>query len=424
MLDLRYLRSNPAEAERRLKARDPHISLDRLKALDAAWRNVLQRVEELRAERNEVGQAIAAAKKAGEDAELAIERMGKLKEELAGLEEQVEQFKAELDDELLGLPNLPDERVPISQDEDDAEELRISGRLPNFDFEPRDHVELGEELEILDFTASAKLAGAGFALYKNDGALLEWALLTWLFNRAAAAGFTPVLPPFLVNADSLYTSSQLPKFMGDIYKLAEDELYLIPTSEVPLVNLGREETFAEEDLPRSFTAVTANFRREAGTYGRDTRGLVRTHQFNKVELVTFCTPEQAEDAFERILTHAEGVVEALGLRWRTIRLVTGDLAGQAAMTVDVEVWCPGMKRWWEVSSISNCTDYQARRGAIRYKPADGGKSKLCHTLNGSGVATSRLLPAVLETFQRADGSVALPEVLRPYLDGKKEIRRN
>jgi seryl-tRNA synthetase len=422
MLDLRYLRLNTAEAERRLRTRDPELSLERLLALDAAWRNVLQRVEELRAERNECGQAIAAAKKAGEDAELAIDRMARLKEELSTLEDQVEQFKTELDEELLGLPNLPDERAPVSRDEEDAEELRISGLLPDFDFEPLDHVELGEALGVLDFPAAAKLSGAGFALYKGGGALLEWGLLTWMFQRAAAAGFTPVLPPFLVNADSLYTTGQLPKFMGDIYQLAEDELYLIPTSEVSLVNLGRETTFDEEALPLNYTAVTANFRREAGTYGRDTRGLVRTHQFNKVELVSFCAPEQAEAAFERILAHAEGVVEALGLRWRSIRLVTGDMAQQASTTVDVEVWCPGMKRWWEVSSVSNCTDYQARRGGIRYKPAGGGKSRLCHTLNGSGTATSRLLPAIMETYQRADGSIAVPEVLRPFLGGLEELR--
>jgi seryl-tRNA synthetase len=419
MLDLKYLRTSPHEAEERLKARDPEISLERLLALDVAWRQVLQRVEEIRAERNEVGEAIARAKKAGEKCVEAVERMGVLKDELANLETQEKEFKAELDDELLGLPNLPDPRVPVSRDAGDAKELRTGGESPDFGFEPQDHVELAERLGLLDFQAASKLSGTGFAVYKKEAALLEWALLTWMFANAVEHGYEPVLPPYLVNAQSLYTSSQLPKFMGDVYKLADDDLYLIPTSEVTLVNLGRDETFAEEELPRRCTAVTANFRREAGTYGRDTRGLVRTHQFNKVELVAFATPEQAENIFQEMIAIAEGIPEKLGLRWRTVMLVTGDMAQQASVTVDVEVWCPGMKRWWEVSSVSNCTDYQARRGAIRYRPA-GGKSALCYTLNGSAVATSRLVPAIFETHQRADGSIAIPEPLRGYV-GKEAI---
>jgi len=417
MLDLRYLRTSPNEAEERLKTRDPEISLARLLALDSAWRQVLQRVEEIRAERNEIGEAIAQAKKAGEKCAEAVERMGLLKEELANLETQEKEFKAELDDEILGLPNLPDPRAPVSRDAGDARELRAGGESPDFGFEPKDHVELTERLGLLDFQAASKLSGTGFAVYKKEAALLEWALLTWMFANAVEHGYEPVLTPYLVNAQSLYTSSQLPKFMGDVYKLADDDLYLIPTSEVTLVNLGRDETFAEGELPRRYTAVTANFRREAGTYGRDTRGLVRTHQFNKVELVAFATPEQAESIFGEMVSIAEGIPQRLGLRWRTVMLVTGDMAQQASVTVDVEVWCPGMKRWWEVSSVSNCTDYQARRGAIRYKPA-GGKSALCHTLNGSAVATSRLVPAIFETFQRADGSIAIPEPLRGYVGGE------
>ncbi len=420
MLDLRYLRNSPNEAEDRLRSRDKEVSLERLKALDAAWRNVLQRVEEIRGERNEIGEAIAAAKKAGESVTEAVERMGILKGELSKVEEQEKEFKEQLDDELLGLPNLPDPRVPVSFDSDDAEELRVGGESLDYDFEPRDHVELAEPLGLLDFPASARLAGAGFAVYRKEAALLEWALLSWMFKNAAGRGYEPVLLPFLTNAKSLYTSSQLPKFMGDVYKLADDDLYLIPTSEVPLVNLGREMTYKEQELPRRFTSVTANFRREAGTYGRDTRGLVRTHQFNKVELVAIAAPEQAEGIFEEMISIAEEIPQRLGLRWRTVMLVTGDMAQQASVTVDVEVWCPGMKRWWEISSVSNCTDYQARRGGIRYKPADGGKSRFCYTLNGSAVATSRLLPAILETHQRADGSMAIPEPLRAYV-GKEVI---
>jgi seryl-tRNA synthetase len=420
MLDLRYLRTSPNEAEGRLKARDPDISLERLLALDSAWRNVLQRVEEIRAERNEIGEAIARAKKAGESVAEAVERMGVLKEELAKLEGQEKEFKERLDDELLGLPNLPDARAPVSRNSEDARELRVGGESPDFGFEPRDHVELAEPLGLLDFPAAAKLSGAGFSVYRREAALLEWGLLSWMFANAAGHGYEPVLTPYLVNAESLFTSSQLPKFMGDVYRLADDELYLIPTSEVTLVNLGREEVFAEEELPLRYTAVTANFRREAGTYGRDTRGLVRTHQFNKVELVAFATPEQAEGVFEEMVSIAEEIPQRLGLRWRTVMLVTGDMAQQASVTVDVEVWCPGMKRWWEVSSVSNCTDYQARRGGIRYKPAEGGKSKLCYTLNGSAVATSRLVPAIFETHQRADGSIAVPEPLRACV-GKEVI---
>jgi len=419
MLDLKYLRNNSHEAEERLRTRNPEISLERLLALDLGWRKVLQRVEEIRAERNEIGEAIAQAKKAGEKCAEAVERMGLLKDELANLEAQEKEFKAELDDELLGLPNLPDPRVPVSGDSGNAKELQTGGGSPDFGFEPKDHVELAERLGLLDFQAAAKLSGTGFAVYKKEAALLEWALLTWMFANAVEHGYEPILTPYLVNAQSLYTSSQLPKFMGDVYKLADDDLYLIPTSEVTLVNLGRDEVFAEEDLPRRCTAVTANFRREAGTYGRDTRGLVRTHQFNKVELVAFATPEQAEGIFEEMISIAEGVPEKLGLRWRTVMLVTGDMAQQASVTVDVEVWCPGMKRWWEVSSVSNCTDYQARRGAIRYRPA-GGKSALCYTLNGSAVATSRLVPAIFETHQRADGSIAIPEPLRGYV-GKEAV---
>jgi len=419
MLDLRYLRNHSIEAEKHLRARDPKISLDKLLALDSAWRGVLQRVEELRAERNDAGAAIARAKKAGDDANSAIKRMTKLKADLQKQEEQADEFKARLDDVLLSLPNLPDPAVPVSQDKDDFEELRVGGKLASFSFEPKDHVELTEPTGMLDFPGAAKLSGSGFALYRGEMALLEWGLLSWMFKEAAAAGYEPILPPFLVNHDSLYTSSQFPKFMGDVYKLADDDLYLIPTSEVTLVNLGREVTFQGEDLPKRVAAVTANFRREAGTYGKDTRGLVRTHQFNKVELVTFCQPEQAKELFEEIIAHAENIIKSLGLYYRVVRLASCDLAQQATMTVDIEVWCPGMKRWWEVSSVSNCSDYQARRGGIRYKAA-GGKSQLCHTLNGSGVATSRLLPAILETHQQSDGSVIVPKPLQAFV-GRERI---
>jgi seryl-tRNA synthetase len=419
MLDLRYLRNHPVKAEKSLQARDPKISLDKLLALDSAWRGVLQRVEELRAERNDVGAAIAQAKRAEEDASSAIKRMSKLKADLQKQEEQADEFKGQLDDLLLALPNLPDPKVPVSRDKDDFEEIRVGGRMAKFDFEPKDHVELTEQSGTLDFPSAAKLSGAGFALYRGEMALLEWGLLSWMFREAATAGYEPIIPPFLVNHDSLYTSSQFPKFMGDVYKLADDDLYLIPTSEVTLVNLGREVTFREDELPKRVAAVTANFRREAGTYGKDTRGLVRTHQFNKVELVTFCQPEQADGLFEEIIAHAEGIVKRLGLYYRVVRLASCDLAQQATMTVDIEVWCPGMKRWWEVSSVSNCSDYQSRRGAIRYKPS-GGKSQLCHTLNGSGVATSRLLPAILETHQHADGSVSVPEPLQAFV-GKEVV---
>ncbi len=403
--------------ERRLRRRDPGIDLKPILARDEERRRLSARADELRRKQNEASEAMARLAREGKAAERDA-----LREELKGVaaerkavEERLQAVERELEAALLALPNVPHDSVPDGTKEEKVA-LRSWGEKPQFPFSPKHHVALAQALGLLDLERAAKVTGARFPMYTGDGARLEFALLHWMMElHAREHGYTPVLPPILANRASFVTSGQFPKFASEVYACPEDELFLNPTAEALLVNLHRDEVLAEEDLPRKYVAYTPCFRREAGTYGEEGRGLIRVHQFNKVELFQYTTPETSYGALEELVRQAEAVLQRLGLHYRVTLLPAGDLAQQAAKTIDVEVWLPGQGRYYEVSSCSNCEDYQARRGNIRYRPADGGKLRYVHTLNGSALATSRLFAAILEQNQREDGTVALPPLVADLL---------
>jgi len=407
-----------------LEARRTEADLDRLLEVDAAWREVLVRVEELKARRNAGSKEIGALYKAGkrEEAEGRKVEMAALGEEIKGLEAEAGALEAELRGLELTIPNLFYDSVPMGADEADNRVERSWGEPPSFDFPAKAHWDLGPELGILDFERAAKISGARFAVLRGAGAALERALISYMLDlHTGRHGYTEVLTPYLVSSESLLGTGQLPKFADDLFKVEGRDLYLIPTAEVPVTNLHREEVLAEEQLPTRYCAFTPCFRAEAGSYGKDVRGLIRQHQFHKVELVQFVHPERSWEALEELTSHAETVLRGLGLPYRVVTLCSGDLGFSSAKTYDLEVWLPGQDRYREISSCSNFTDFQARRARIRFKPAGGGKARLVHTLNGSGLAIGRTLVAVLESYQQPDGSVVVPEVLRPYMNGLERI---
>lgn len=417
MLDLRLIRSDPAGIQARLRRRDPGIDLGPLLALDEERRRLSSRADELRRRQNEASEAMARLTREGKAAERDAlrEEMKGVAAERKAVEERLQAVERELEAGLLALPNVPHDSVPEGTKEEKVV-LRSYGEKPEFPFPPKHHVALAQGLGLLDLERAAKVTGARFPMYTGDGARLEFALLHWMMElHAREHGYTPVLPPILANRASFVTSGQFPKFASEVYACPEDDLFLNPTAEALLVNLHRDEVLAEEDLPRKYVAYTPCFRREAGTYGEEQRGLIRVHQFNKVELFQYTTPETSYWALEELVRQAEAVLQRLGLHYRVTLLPAGDLAQQAAKTIDVEVWLPGQGRYYEVSSCSNCEDYQARRGNIRYRPADGGKVRYVHTLNGSALATSRLFAAILEQNQREDGTVALPPLVADLL---------
>jgi seryl-tRNA synthetase len=422
MLDLRSIREDPEGVEAKLRRRDPTIRLAPLLELDRERRALIRRVEDLRRERKLGSEEVARLQQAGhgEEAQTRIATLKELSAELKALEERLAELEEKLHQELLKLPNLPHDSVPPGGKEEKVL-LRSWGEPPRFDFEPKHHLELGKKLGILDFPRAAKLTGTRFPLYIGLGARIELALIHWMFElHVREHGYVPVLPPILANPTSFVVSGQLPKFAAELYYCPEDDLYLNPTAESLLVNLHRDESLSEEDLPLKYVAYTPCFRREAGTYGEEQRGLIRVHQFNKVELFYFTTPERSYQDLEELVGHAERVLQALGLHYRVTLLPCGDLAQQSAKTIDLEVWLPGQGRYYEVSSCSNCEAYQARRGRIRFRPRGGGKPEFVHTLNGSGLATSRLFAAILEQNQRPDGSVALPPLLAELV-GTEEL---
>jgi len=417
MLELRFIRENLDFIRRNLKARNMESSLlDAYEEIDAKRRELLAESEGLRNRRNTVSADIAQLKREKKEAEHLIAemrevgtRIKELELELAGLEERV-------NDIVMGLPNLCHESVPPGRDDSDNVETRKWGVVPAFDFEPKAHWEIGEQLGILDFERAAKLSGARFALLKGLGSRLERALINFMLDlHTQKHGYVEVLPPFLVNSASMTATGQLPKFEADLFKIQGWDLYLIPTAEVPVTNIHRDETLAESDLPLKYAAYTPCFRSEAGSYGKDTRGLIRQHQFDKVELVKFVSPENSFDELESLLADAEEVLQLLELPYRVVTLCTGDLGFSSAKTYDIEVWMPYQKKYREISSCSNFLDFQARRGSIRYRIEGGNKSRPVHTLNGSGLAVGRTLAAILENCQRPDGSIAIPEILKPYL---------
>jgi seryl-tRNA synthetase len=420
MLDLAFVRDHLPLVEEKLRQRgmNPAVILADFHAIDLDRRAAITKAETLKAERNKATEEIAKLKKEKQDATAQINQTKELREKIAEAEKIAEEADARLRDILLNIPNLPDDSVPVGNSEADNVEVRRWGTQPQFDFAPKPHWELGEELGVLDLERASKITGARFAVYWDLGAKLERALMNFMLDlHTGEHGYTEVLPPFLVNAESLYGTGNLPKFEADLFKVphGDHNLYLIPTAEVPVTNLYRNETLDGARLPISLAAYTPCFRSEAGSYGKDVRGIIRQHQFQKVEMVKFTKPEQSWEEHEKLTRNAEAVLQKLGLHYRVVALSTGDMGWSSAKTYDIEVWLPGQQLFREISSCSNFTDYQARRANIRYRPEGGKKTELVHTINGSGLAIGRTWVAIVENYQQADGSVLIPEVLRPYV---------
>jgi len=422
MLDLKYLRQNIEFVRKKMDERGQNIDFDRMVALEAKRRDILQNVETLRNERNSVSKQVGELKKKKEDASALIEKMGEVGAKIKEYDESLRVTEEELNAFVMIVPNIPHESVPFGKDSEDNAVVRTWGDKPAFNFEPKQHFDLGENLNILDFARGAKITGARFTLYRGPAAQLERAITNFMLDlHTTQHGYTEVLTPFMVNADSMTGTGQLPKFKEDLFKIEGMEYYLIPTAEVPVTNIYRDEILDEDKLPVYLVAYSPCFRAEAGTYGKDTRGLIRQHQFNKVEMVKFSKPETSYDELEKLTANAEEVLKRLNIPFRTVCLCTADLGFSSAKTYDVEAWLPGQNTYREISSCSNFEDFQARRAAIRYRRKDNGKVEFVHTLNGSGLAVGRTVVAVMENYQQEDGSIIIPEVLRPYMRGLERI---
>ena len=424
MLEAKYIREHLDEVRERLELRGQSISLNQFVSLDSERRKTIQEWERLRALQKKVSDEVSRRKREGKDAFELISEMKKVSQEIKDLDKIVEEKEKALQDFLLIIPNLPHHTVPKGTGSSENAEVRRWGEIPKFDFEPKPHWDLGEELGILDFKSGAKIAGARFTLYWDLGAKLERALINFMLDlHTREHGYREVLPPFMVNRVTMTGTGQLPKFEEELFKVEGTDYFLIPTAEVPVTNIHQDEVLEEDVLPLYYTAYTPCFRKEAGSYGKDTRGLIRQHQFNKVELVKFVKPEHSYDELEKLLSNAEEVLKRLKLPYRVVNLCTGDLGFSASKTYDIEVWLPGQETFKEISSCSNFEDFQARRAKIRYRIAGKSKTEYVHTLNGSGLAVGRTLVAILENYQQADGSVVIPEVLRPYLYGVERIEK-
>ncbi|HPF43641.1 MAG TPA: serine--tRNA ligase [Syntrophomonadaceae bacterium] len=422
MLDAKLIRANPERIKEQLQKRNMSVTLDTFLALDEERRFVISKVEELKNFRNTASQEVGRMKKAGENPHELMNRIRLTGEEIKNFDEKIKGLEKDMDTFLLSLPNLPHESVPVGKSEEDNLEIRKWGKPQDFPFEPLAHWDIGANLDILDFPRAAKLSGARFTVYKGWGARLERAVINfYLDTHTQQHNYKEILPPFMVTADCMQGTGQLPKFAEDMFKIEGQELYLIPTAEVPLTNLYREEILEADQLPLYLTAYTPCFRAEAGSHGRDTRGIIRQHQFNKVELVKLVKPENSYDELESLTQDAERVLQLLGLPYRVVLLCTGDMGFSAAKTYDIEVWMPSYNQYKEISSCSNCEDFQARRADIRYRPAPKAKVQYVHTLNGSGVAIGRTVAAILENYQQADGTILIPEVLQPYMGGNTRI---
>jgi seryl-tRNA synthetase len=418
MLDLKFTRTNLNTIKEMIKNRGYDLDLSQFERLDEERRNRLTGLEEMRHRRNQVNEEIAAMKKRGDDASAVIKEMKQVSSNIKDKEKDLSGFVDELNKLLMVIPNIPHESVSIGKDEKDNPVIREWGKIRKMDFEPLNHWEIGERLGILDFVRAAKLAGARFALYRGLGAKLERALINFMLEiHTNEHGYIEVLPPFMVNSTSMTGTGQLPKFKEDLFKIEGWDYYLIPTAEVPVTNIHRDEILSENQLPICYVAYTPCFRSEAGSYGKDTRGLIRQHQFNKVELVKFTRPEESYDELEKLTLNAEEILKRLELPYRVVSLCTGDLGFSAAKTYDLEVWLPGQHLYREISSCSNFVDFQARRAGIRFKRKGGSGTELVHTLNGSGLAVGRTLVAIIENYQQADGSVRIPDALRDYMGG-------
>ncbi len=415
MLDLKFIRENPDLVKRGIKNKGESADIDLILELDKKRREILRRVEQLKHERNQASQQVSALKKAGKPADEVIQKTRELSQEIKSLDEQLKEVEEQLAQELDRVPNIPHPSVPVGKDERDNVVIQAWGKMPEFDFEISDHLEIGQRLDIFDFPRGGKITGRGFPVYKGKGAQLERALINFMLDvHIKEHGYTEIFPPFLVNRASMRGTGQLPKLEEDMYLTEKDDLFLIPTAEVPVTNLHRDEVLSGEQLPIKYCAYTACFRREAGSWGKDTRGFLRLHQFNKVELVKIVPPENSYQELELLLKDATHILEMLGIPFRVVELCTGDLSFAAAKCYDIEVWAPAEQKWLEVSSCSNFEDFQARRMNLRYRPTSTSKPIFPHTLNGSGLATPRLMVALLENFQTDEGSVIVPEPLRPY----------
>ena len=421
MLDSRLLRENMDDVQHRLATRGDGHDVSWFNDLDSQRRNLLGEAETLKAERNKVSALIGKTKDKSQVQD-EISRMKQVSSRIKALDEELRTIEEDLGNRLLLIPNLPDAACPVGATEDDNVELRTWGDIEPRDYAPKAHWDIGNDLGILDFERAGKLSGARFSVLLGAGARLERALINFMLNlHTEQHKYIEILPPFMVNKDSMTGTGQLPKFADDLFHAEGVDLYLIPTAEVPVTNLHRDEILAEADLPICYTAHTPCFRKEAGSHGKDTRGLIRQHQFNKVELVKFTRPEDADVELEKLLDNAEEVLRQLKLPYRVVDLCTGDIGFSAARTFDIEVWLPGQETYREISSCSNFRDFQARRASIRYRPDGGGKPVFVTTLNGSGLAVGRTLLAILENYQQVDGSVTIPEVLRPYMGGIEQI---
>ncbi len=422
MLDLKFVRDHLAEVEEALRKRRSDLSLSGFEELDNARREALVAVEALRAERNAASEEIGRMRRQKQDVSSRMERMKEVSARIKELESGLPEIERRMEEVLLSIPNLPHPSVPEGEGEADNPTLRTWGRVPDFSFPARDHVDVGTALGILDFDRAAKIAGARFCLMKGAGALLERALINFMLDvHTREQGYTEVLPPFLANSASFLGTGQLPKFEEDLFRVAGTDWYLVPTAEVPVTNIVRDEILSADSLPLKMTAYTPCFRAEAGSHGKDVRGMIRQHQFNKVELVKVCRPEESERELEELTADAEEILRRLALPYRVVTLCTADLGFSAAKTYDLEVWLPSQERYREISSCSSFTDFQARRARIRFRDPDSGKTRFVHTLNGSGLAVGRTVVAILENFQREDGSVLVPEALRPYMHGMERI---
>lgn len=424
MLDLAFIRDNQDLVRDHLKIRAPKFDFNAFLALDKDRRILLQESDTLRAQKNQANDKISALLKEKKDPKQVIASMKSISQQIDELSKKV----AEIDQKVMNLvyliPNIPHKSVKIGTDSTQNTVIRQVGSPKTFEFKAKEHTELAENLGIMDSARGSKISGSGFIIYSGVGSRLQRALLNWMLDvHTEKHGYKEFWPPALVNRASMTGTGQLPKFEEDMYALKEDDLFLVPTAEVPVTNLHRDEVLKEEELPVKYTAYTPCFRREAGSYGKDTKGLVRVHQFDKIELVKFVKPETSYDEHEKMLNDAEKILQLLGLTYRVVQLCSGDMGFSAAKCYDLEAWAPGLNRWLEVSSVSNFEDFQARRANIRYKRKDNGKSEYVHTLNGSGLALPRVVIAILENFQNADGSVLVPEVLRPYLGGLTVIKK-
>ena len=424
MIDSKLIEENLLKVKRKLDSRGAQVDYDQFRALDMGRKEIIKKVEELERERNigskKMGELMREGKK--EEAANLQEEMKEISSKIKNLGELRTKAEQEFHNFMLMIPNLPNEMVPVGKNEEDNVEIRKWGEPRDFDFEPRDHIELGKDLDILDLDRAAKITGARFALYKALGARLERALINFMLDlHTSEHGYIEVLPPFMANTDSFIGTGNLPKFEEDLFKIENTNFYLIPTAEVPVTNIHRDEILKEDDLPIQYVAYTPCFRSEAGSYGKDVKGIIRQHQFNKVELVKFSTPEKSYEEHESLTQNAERILQLLGLPYRVVVLCTGDMGFSSAKTYDLEVWVPSENTYREISSCSNFEDFQARRASIRYRPKEGGKTKLVHTLNGSGLAVGRTVIGILENFQESDGSITIPEVLVPYMGGVSKI---